>query len=293
MISTIYDYGTAAAQKAAIAVLRRGRIPQHIGLILDGNRRYAKKAGASDTKSGHYEGCERLKKVVRFCMELGIHSITVFGFSIENFKRSEEEVAYLMQLFREIFATIPEDECFAYYKVGMRVCGRLSCLPPDVVELAHEVMDRTKHNTERYVNVCCAYTSRDEMATAIKENVHLVEEGEMDIDDITERSIQNHLFTSRSPPLDILVRTSGEIRLSDFLLWQASDHCQIQILNCLWPEITFWKILPILLEYQIYHDTSRNYNNNNKSVVSGSITTTSTAAAAAAADDDEGSRSSK
>ncbi|KAI9492539.1 di-trans,poly-cis-decaprenylcistransferase [Zychaea mexicana] len=263
MISTIYEYGTAAAEKAAIAVLRRGRIPQHIGFILDGNRRYARKMGA-DTKSGHYKGFERLKKVVRFCVELGIQTVTVFAFSIENFKRSEEEVAYLMQLFRELFSTIPEDESFAYYKVGVRVCGRLSCLPPDVVESAHEAMNRTMHNAERYLNICCAYTSRDEMATAIKENVHLVEEGEMNIDDITERSIQNHLFTSRSPPLDILVRTSGEIRLSDFLLWQSSDQCQIQILNCLWPEITLWEILPVLLEYQIYRDTSRkNHNNNN------------------------------
>ncbi|KAI9489937.1 di-trans,poly-cis-decaprenylcistransferase [Zychaea mexicana] len=253
MISSIYEYGAAAAKNATIAALVRGPIPRHVGFILDGNRRFARKVGASNTKFGHYEGFKHLKT-----------SVTVFAFSIENFKRSEEEVAYLMQLFREAFAIFSEkNELVDEYQIGIRVCGHLSYLPPDVAELAHKVMDRTKHNTARYFNICCPYTSRDEMTTAIKENVRLVEQNKMSINDITEESIHNHLYTSASPPLDILVRTSGEIRLSDFLLWQASDQCQIQLLNCFWPELTFWKFLPILLEYQIYHSASSRSNNNN------------------------------
>ncbi|KAI9258799.1 di-trans,poly-cis-decaprenylcistransferase [Phascolomyces articulosus] len=262
MISSIIDYSYATAEKAAISVLSRGRIPQHVGFILDGNRRYARKAGASNTKFGHYEGFKQLKKV-------SIQSITVFAFSIENFKRSEEEVAYLMQLFREAFTIFAEkNELIDQYQIGIRICGHLSYLPPDVQELANKVMERTQHNKTRYFNICCPYTSRDEMTTAIKENVQLVEQNKINADDITEKSIQDHLFTSASPPLDILVRTSGEIRLSDFLLWQASDKCQIQLLNCFWPELTFWKFLPILLEYQIYHDdTSSRNNNHNDSLV--------------------------
>ncbi|KAG2219325.1 hypothetical protein INT45_006858, partial [Circinella minor] len=265
LISSIYDYGYMTTEKAAIGILSRGRIPSHVGFILDGNRRYARKAGASNTKFGHYEGFKQLNKVLDFCMRLGIQSVTVFAFSIENFKRSEEEVAYLMQLFREAFTIFSEkNELIDGYRIGIRVLGHLSYLPSDVQELAHKVMKKTEHNTERYFNICCPYTSRDEMTTAIKENVKLVEQNKMNIDDITEKSIHDHLFTSASPPLDILVRTSGEIRLSDFLLWQASDQCQIQLLNCFWPELTFWKFLPILLEYQIYHDASHNNNNDNK-----------------------------
>ncbi|KAI8144663.1 di-trans,poly-cis-decaprenylcistransferase [Fennellomyces sp. T-0311] len=251
MISSIYDYAYTAAEKAAIAVLSKGRIPRHVGFILDGNRRYARKAGAQDTRFGHYEGFKQLKK-----------SVTVFAFSIENFKRSEEEVAYLMQLFREAFTIFCEkNELIDSYQIGIRVCGHLSYLPPDVAELAHKVMERTRHNKARIFNICCPYTSRDEMTTAIRENVRLVEQNKMNIEDITEQSIRDQLFTSASPPLDILVRTSGEIRLSDFLLWQASDQCQIQLLHCYWPELTFWKFLPILLEYQIYHDSSQSVDN--------------------------------
>ncbi|KAI8991552.1 di-trans,poly-cis-decaprenylcistransferase [Mycotypha africana] len=235
-------------EQLTISVLRRGKIPRHVGFILDGNRRYARKAGASSTKFGHYEGFRQLEK-------LGIEAVTVYAFSLENFNRSKDEVEYLMQLFCDAFEGFCEKNALVdKYEVGVRFLGNISLLPQKVQEASRKVTEQTRKYKKRIFNVCCPYGSRDEMTTALKETIELVKEGKLAVDDITDQTIKDHLFTADCPPLDILVRTSGEIRLSDFLLWQAADHCQIQFVNCYWPEFSLWRFLPILLEYQIYSD---------------------------------------
>ncbi|KAJ8654688.1 di-trans,poly-cis-decaprenylcistransferase [Lichtheimia ornata] len=240
-------------QDVCIKVLSKGRIPRHIGFILDGNRRFARKAGAESTKFGHYEGFRQLQMVLDFCMRLGIEAVTVYAFSIENFKRSADEVDYLMQLFREVFTSFcDKNELVDKYEIGIHFCGNRSLLPPDVAELTRKVEARTQHHKTRIFNICCPYTSRDEITTAIRENVRSVEQKQRSIEDINKETLESQMFTSASPPLEILIRTSGEIRLSDFLLWQSSDQCQIQFVECYWPEFSLWKFLPILLEYQIY-----------------------------------------
>ncbi|CAO3607435.1 unnamed protein product [Cunninghamella echinulata] len=161
-----------------------------------------------------------------------------------------------MALFRKTFMDFCDNNNFVH-KNGIRVkfLGDLNYLPNDIAEIAKKVMEKTKDNKMRIFNICCPYTSRNEMATAIKKNVELVQEGKMDIDDLNQNTFEHQLFTTL--PLDILVRTSGEIRLSDFLLYQCSKGCQIQFIDCYWPEFTLWKLLPILLEYQIYYDHVR------------------------------------
>ncbi|KAI8339197.1 di-trans,poly-cis-decaprenylcistransferase [Chlamydoabsidia padenii] len=237
-------------QQTAISILSKGRIPKHIGLILDGNRRFAKQIGESSTLAGHQSGYKQLMKVVELCMQLGIDEITVYAFSIENFKRTQEEVDYLMDLFEKAFlALCGDNELIAKYDVRVQILGQLENLPPKVVDAARKVMDETSHRESKLFNICCPYTSRDEMTTSIKKNVKMIEDGQLDLKDINQNTIQQQLFTS---PVDILVRTSGEIRLSDFLLHQASNGCQIQFIECLWPEVTIWKLLPVLLEYQLY-----------------------------------------
>ncbi|KAI9282313.1 di-trans,poly-cis-decaprenylcistransferase [Sporodiniella umbellata] len=237
----------------AVSALRQGRIPRHVGFILDGNRRYARKAGACSTEFGHYEGFKQLERVLEMCMDLGVEAVTVFAFSIDNFNRSKAEVDYLMKLFCEAFGDFCEKNALVHsYGIQVNFIGNLSLLPMEVQKVAQKVMAETQHHTERIFNICCPYTSRDEMTTAIQETVACVRAGELAVEAITEDTIQKHLFTSHCPPLDIMVRTSGEIRLSDFLLWQANEGCQIQFVDCYWPEFAFWKLLPILLEYQIY-----------------------------------------
>ncbi|KAI9024325.1 di-trans,poly-cis-decaprenylcistransferase [Phycomyces nitens] len=242
-------------EQATLAILSKGKIPRHIGFILDGNRRFAHKAGANSTKFGHYEGFKQLEKVLEMCMKLGVEAVTVYAFSIENFKRSKTEIDYLMELFRKAFETFCDKNALVEeYEIGVRFLGKLDSLPNDVAEVARRSMENTKHNKKRIFNICCPYTSRDEMTTAIKQTVQLVQEDKIKIEDIDQDLIKDHLFTSGCPPLEVLVRTSGEIRLSDFLLWQANDDCQIQFVDCYWPEFTLWKFLPVLLEFQIYHN---------------------------------------
>ncbi|KAI8369412.1 di-trans,poly-cis-decaprenylcistransferase [Radiomyces spectabilis] len=256
MTNHLYNQCCQYAEHASVAVLRKGRIPRHLGFILDGNRRYARKAGASSTKFGHYEGFKQLEKVLDICMRLGVETVTVYAFSIENFKRSADEVEYLMELFCEAFSGFCENNALVdEYEICIRFLGKVDYLPAHVAALARKVMEHTKHNKKRVFNICCPYTSRDEMATAIRENIQLVQHGQMAKEDLTEQTIADHLFTATCPPLDILIRTSGEVRLSDFLLWQASQGCHIQFVDCYWPEFSLWKLLPILLEYQIFHDS--------------------------------------
>ncbi|CAO3594273.1 unnamed protein product [Absidia cylindrospora] len=254
-LNNFYDYGKTYFEQATVAILKKGKIPKHIGFILDGNRRFARKKGATSTLFGHYEGFKRLEKVLELCMQLGIIEITVFAFSIENFKQSQDEVDYLMQLFRETFASFCDNSSFIVENdIRVQFMGKLDYLPKDVANVARKVMEQTKDNKTRTFNICCPYTSRDEMTSSIKKNLQMVEDGKLEIEDVSQKTIEQHLFTSTSSPLDIIVRTSGEIRLSDFLLYQATHGCQIQFIDCYWPEVSLWKLLPILLEYQIYHD---------------------------------------
>ncbi|KAG1544401.1 hypothetical protein G6F51_006081 [Rhizopus arrhizus] len=254
-MDSLINYCCNFFEQFTLSVLRRGKIPRHVGFILDGNRRFARKAGATSTKFGHYEGFKQLEKVLDICMQLGIEAVTVYAFSIDNFNRSKDEVDYLMQLFREAFDGFCEQNAFVHeYEIKVKFIGNLSLLPIDVREVANKVMEETKHYDKRIFNVCCPYTSSDEMTTAMRNTMKLVKEGKISVDEINDETIQSQLFTADCPPLDIIVRTSGEIRLSDFLLWQASDGCQIQFVNCYWPEFSFWKLLPVILEYQIYSD---------------------------------------
>ncbi|KAI8075918.1 di-trans,poly-cis-decaprenylcistransferase [Gilbertella persicaria] len=251
----ILSYCQNAFEQFTLSVLRKGKVPRHVGFILDGNRRFARKLGASSTKFGHYEGFKQLEKVLDLCMQLGIEAVTVYAFSLENFKRSKDEVDYLMQLFCDAFEGFCEKNALIdKYEISVRFLGNIDLLPQHVQDLTKKVTEQTKKNKKRIFNVCCPYTSRDEMTTAIKNTIEEVNQGHLRAEDITDKTIQNHLFTSDCPSMDILVRTSGEVRLSDFMLWQASDQCQIQFVDCYWPEFSFWRFLPILLEYQIYSD---------------------------------------
>ncbi|KAJ2960546.1 hypothetical protein NQZ79_g4158 [Umbelopsis isabellina] len=263
-LASSFDYLYSAFQEATISILKQGPIPRHIGFVLDGNRRFARAHGAKSTQFGHYEGFRQLENVLELCMKLGLEAVTVFAFSIENFKRSKEEVDYLMQLFCEAFVEIcDKNEVVKEYGIAVRFMGNLDLLPDHVAQLARRAEELTKHNNKRIFNICCPYTSRDEMTTAIRKTVKDVETGRLRTRDIDEHVIDRNLFTAHSPPLDILVRTSGEIRLSDFLLWQhhlqCSKDCHIQFVDCYWPEFTLWRFLTVLLEYQLnYRDMMAN-----------------------------------
>ncbi|KAG0352785.1 cis-prenyltransferase [Podila minutissima] len=235
----------------AIKALQCGSIPQHVGFIMDGNRRYGLKTQVGNSR-GYYLGYETMEEILAVCMELGVKVVTVYAFSIENFKRPPDQVETLMELAKMKLAELcDQSEMVRQYGIGIRVLGDVSLLPKDVQEVVHRAVELTKKNNRAILNMCFPYTSRDELTMAARSLVSGIEAQDLDPSDITTSVLENSLYTRSCPPMDILVRTSGEIRLSDFMLWQSSRACHVEFIDCYWPEFTFWKLLPILLRYQL------------------------------------------
>ncbi|KAI5122205.1 hypothetical protein M0805_002694 [Coniferiporia weirii] len=240
------------AERAVFAVLSAGPIPRHVAFIMDGNRRYAR-GKHMEVFRGHADGFQTLRRLLEVCLDLHIQCVSVYAFSIENFKRSPEEVDALMQLARERLCELCEKgNLLDEYGVRLCVLGRTSLLPADVLEVVRRAERMTQHNNKAILNLCMPYTSRDEIATAIDRTVKHTLDSNLDTSTITEHDIASHLMTSLSgsPPLDILVRTSGVRHLSDYLLWQCAEDTQIHFVSCLWPEFGVRHLLPILLAYQ-------------------------------------------
>ncbi|EJF66045.1 dehydrodolichyl diphosphate synthetase [Dichomitus squalens LYAD-421 SS1] len=239
------------ARHALISVLSAGPVPKHVAFILDGNRRYARSKHKA-IKDGHYEGFWALRKMLEVCMNLGVKCVSAYVFSIENFKRSPEEVEALMDLAEEkLLEFARQGEILDKYGIRLVVVGRWELLPERVQVAARKALDRTQHNENRAIfNMCFPYTSREEIANAVQETIReRLEDDSLD-EKITVEDLEAHLRTAGSPPLDILIRTSGVKRLSDYMLWQCSEDTQIQFSSKYWPDFGFWDFIPIILDYQ-------------------------------------------
>ncbi|XP_055340532.1 dehydrodolichyl diphosphate synthase complex subunit DHDDS-like [Paramacrobiotus metropolitanus] len=241
--------GRSWLQKVACDVVKMGRIPNHVAFIMDGNRRFAKRLHI-DRAQGHLMGFDKLTETLEWCSDLGITEVTVYAFSIENFKRSKEEVDCLMELARQKFGVLlSEREKLHQHGVCVRIIGNLHMLPLDIQEIANEIMEMTSENNRAFLNVCMAYTAREEIAHSVKELATLAVNGDIRLDEIDEKALSSHLYTRMSSDPDLLIRTSGEIRLSDFLLWQAS-HSILSFVEVLWPDFSLWHLLACILYYQ-------------------------------------------
>ncbi|BGP52522.1 hypothetical protein JCM8202_000409 [Rhodotorula sphaerocarpa] len=229
-----------------VHALRLGPRPRHVAFIMDGNRRSARKRNLP-VRVGHEEGFEALKRVLSFLLKLDIPHVTVYAFSIENFNRDPGEVDALLDMARVRLVEICQHGALLQqHGVQIRVIGRRDLLPPDVQASCAEAEALTAANTRGILNLCCPYTSQEEIATAIKRTV----DAAADPTTITEDEIAQNLYTSASPPLDILIRTSGVSRLSDFLLWQANESTILHFITPNWPDIGVADVLPPLLSYQ-------------------------------------------
>ncbi|XP_078001692.1 dehydrodolichyl diphosphate synthase complex subunit DHDDS isoform X4 [Phascolarctos cinereus] len=197
--------------------------------------------------------CANIIKTLRWCLNLGIREVTVYAFSIENFKRSKNEVDGLMELARQKFTRLMEEqEKLEKHGVCIRVLGDLQLLPLDLQELIAKAVQATRNYSKCFLNVCFAYTSRHEISNAVKEMAWGVEQGLLDPSDVSESLLDKCLYTNNSPNPDILIRTSGEVRLSDFLLWQTSHSCLV-FQPILWPEYSFWNLCEAILQFQMNH----------------------------------------
>ncbi|KAG9239524.1 Decaprenyl diphosphate synthase-like protein [Amylocarpus encephaloides] len=296
-----------------IAALRQGPIPQHVAFVMDGNRRFAR-THHIETVEGHSLGFESLAKILEFCYKSGVKVVTVYAFSIENYKRSKYEVDALMEMAKVKLNQLSQHgQLLARYGACIRVLGQREMIRPDVLKAVDRAIELTKNNGTCFLNICFPYTSRAEITSAIQKTVEDYSKplsslarpfsqtritqkilsknlgttpprassptpsNTSDIDDsmsstttlhqespnggreasiypdpetITPETIEQNLLTAGDPPLDLLIRTSGVKRLSDFMMWQCHQGTEIVFLDCLWPEFDLWQFLPVMLEWQ-------------------------------------------
>ena len=207
-------------------------IPEHVALILDGNGRWAKKRGLPRTM-GHKEGCVTVEKAVELAARMGIKYLTVYGFSTENWKRSVEEVGALMQLFR--FYMVRLLKIAKANNVRVKMIGERNRFDKDIVEGINRLERETKDNTGLTFIIAVNYGGRDEIVRAVRKMAADLETGALQKEEITEQSLASYLDTAGIPDPDLLIRTSGELRLSNYLLWQLA-YTEIYVTDCLWPD---------------------------------------------------------
>ncbi|KAL0133741.1 hypothetical protein PUN28_001008 [Cardiocondyla obscurior] len=253
-------------QSLVLKIVRTGQIPRHVAFIMDGNRRYASKRNLAKGE-GHAKGFEKMTETLNWCMDLGISEVTVYAFSIENFKRSKEEVDELMDLARQKFKRLlDEKDKLMEAGVCIRVIGNLFMLPEDLCQLIAEAMIITKNNNRAFLNLAFPYTSRDEITHAIKDVAKGIKRTDILPEDINEDLITDCLYTYKSTNPDLLIRTSGETRFSDFLLWQIADSC-VYFTNVLWPEFNIWNFVGAIFYYQRCYPDLQKIKLNAKTIV--------------------------
>ncbi len=222
------------------------KMPKNIGIIMDGNRRWAKEKGMP-ISYGHKEGAKTLEKIVRYANKIGLAYITVYAFSTENWKRAEEEVKALMLLLQNYlddYSKRADTE-----NIRVKILGDITALSNGMQKSIQNCMERTKNNTGVTFNIALNYGGRDEILKATKKIATLVKNGEMEIGDITEKTIEENLYTKGEPDVDLVIRTSGEKRLSGFLPWQ-SIYAEILFMDKKWPDFTESDLDEAIIEYQ-------------------------------------------
>lgn len=231
-----------AMRNCLFSILSVGPIPDHIAFIMDGNRRYAKKHKINEGM-GHRLGFKSLMSMLKYCYELGVRYVTIYAFSIDNFKRSPEEVESLMELLQEkMEALLKQDSIVNRYGIQVHFAGDLTLLTKPVNMAAQKVMEATSKNTKAVLSVCIAYTSTNEIVRA-------VETAFQDKSCVSLVDIERSLDLSVAPDPDIVIRTSGETRMSNFLLWQSARSL-LYSPSALWPEIGLWHLVWAVLSFQ-------------------------------------------
>lgn len=228
--------------------VKKDSVPKHIAIIMDGNRRFAKGLGLKPD-AGHLLGRDKIKEVLEWCFELNIKNLTVYAFSTENFKRSEQEVRSLMNLCKKELDKAAEDSRIHKNNVKVRILGKLNVLPEDVAESARYIMDKTKHYKDFSLNIALAYGGREEIINAIKRIADKVKKGDLDTKEISEPVVSKYLYTNGIPDPDLILRTSGEERISNFLLWQLA-YSELYFSDVYWPALQKNDFLKAIRTYQ-------------------------------------------
>ncbi len=219
-------------EKLQLELKNSGEIPVHIAIIMDGNGRWARKRGLPRV-AGHKRGVDTVREITEACAEIGVKFLTLYTFSTENWKRPKDEVSTLMRL---LLRSI-RDRCDELMENNIRLTtiGNVSSLPNEVQKELYDAIERTKNNKRMTLNLALSYSGRWELLEAFKSIAELAKEGKIEINDINEKSISELLTTKNFPDPDLLIRTSGEFRVSNFLLWQIA-YTEFFISDVYWPD---------------------------------------------------------
>jgi tritrans,polycis-undecaprenyl-diphosphate synthase [geranylgeranyl-diphosphate specific] len=242
--NTAYNAYEAKLEKEVF----KDEMPKHLAIIMDGNRRFARELGM-EAGSGHVQGKQKLEEVIEWCHKAGIRILTMYAFSTENFSRSEDEVELLMEMFEENFRALGDDERVHKNHIRVKVLGDRELLPQGVKDSIEYVEARTKDYDEYYYNIAIAYGGRQEIVYALKQVAAKVKAGELEVDDIDEKVISQHMYTSHVPDPDLVLRTSGEVRISNFLLWQMA-YSELYFTDIYWPGFRYIDFLRAVRSYQ-------------------------------------------
>ncbi len=220
------------------------RIPRHIAIIMDGNGRWATERG-KERSYGHQAGVETVRRITSECTRLGVKYLTLYTFSTENWNRPADEVAALMGL----VLTSLEDEIFMKNNVRFRVIGDLGRLPAEVQAKLQETMDHTRDNDSMTMVVALSYSSKWEITNAVKEIAAKAKSGEINVDDIDEQTVDRHMQTNFMPDPELLIRTGGELRISNYLLWQIA-YSELYFCDTYWPDFNEAHLRKAIADYQ-------------------------------------------
>ena len=221
-------------------------LPKHVAIIMDGNGRWAKSQNKERT-FGHKNAIKAVREAISACNEVGIPYLTLYTFSTENWNRPAEEVDTLMDLLSSTL--LQEAEEIFSRGIRIRAIGDLEALPENVRNQLYNIMELTKNNTKGNLTLALSYGSQKEILNAVKELCKKVKNGDINETDIDEPLFEQHLYTKELPPVDLLIRTSGEVRVSNFLLWQIA-YAEMQFIDVLWPDFTKETFFQCILDYQ-------------------------------------------
>jgi undecaprenyl diphosphate synthase len=246
MLGNLENERSLTKEKKLLARIDRSSLPVHIAIIMDGNGRWAQRRGMPRT-FGHQAGVESLRDIVKLCVELGIKYLTIYAFSTENWKRPLEEVNILMNLLIEYLQKEIDELCA--YDIRVNPLGRIEDLPALAQEKVLAARERSRHNQGLTLNLALNYGSRSELVEAVRVIAKKVLGGGLTPGEIDEKVISDHLYTAGQPDPDLLIRPSGDYRLSNFLLWQLA-YTEIWLTPVFWPDFRRVHLLQAIVDFQ-------------------------------------------
>ena len=224
----------------------KNKLPQHLAIIMDGNGRWAKKRGLPRS-AGHKEGAKAVKRVISNCLDLNIPILTIFAFSTENWKRPKNEITYLLKLFERVLSK--EKANLIENNIKINFIGRLNELPNALNKKMNELQESTKSNNELILNIAINYGGRAEIVDAINSIIMKMDEKKLNIEEINENIIRDNLYTHNLPDPDLLIRTAGEMRISNFMIWQIA-YTEFWVTPVLWPDFNKDNLIEAVINFQ-------------------------------------------